>query len=78
MSFHNTCASLEFYKESLTGRCQDFIINFNEDQATFERILQLTLDLFRQLIESFPDKIILARLVAKVNFVHVNNVEKEL
>lgn len=78
MSFHNDCAYLKFYKKSFKGLVRDYQISFNETQSSVEDIVPLTLDLFRQLIETFKDsKIIKARLVAKVNFIHVNNLTKE-
>ena len=42
-----------------------------------EHVLFITSDLFKQLIESFGDKKIVARLVAKVKFLHVNNISNE-
>ena len=73
MSFHNSCANLKFYKQSLKGVVQDFVISFDEEHTDIFLALNNTLDLFRQLIETnFKDKTVSARLVAKVNFIHVN------
>ena len=73
MLFHNDCAYLYFYDKSLRGKVQDFSIDFYEDQTDMEQILQFALDLFQQLMESFVDKVVVGRLVAKVNFIHFNN-----
>ena len=78
MLYQNDDAFLKFHKESLHGKAQDFIIHFHEEQMILERVLLITSDLFKQLIESFKDKRILARLVAKVRFVHVNDTSKEM
>ena len=77
MSFCNDYASLDFYKQSLKGTVQDFIFAFKKEQTDIQQILNITLDLFEQLVESFTDKIISARLVAKVRFIHVNYVSNE-
>lgn len=78
MSFRNECSYLNFYKKSLKGVTEDYQISFNEDQHNIERIVPLTLDLFQQLLDSLQDKApVHARLVAKVNFIHLNNVTQE-
>lgn len=78
MSFHNDCAFLKFHKKSFKGLVRDYQISFNEMQRSVEDVVPLTLDLFRQLIESFKDsQIVKVRLVAKVNFTHVNSLTKE-
>ena len=78
MSFHNDCAFLEFHQLSAKGIFQDFIISFNEEQTSIRQVLKITLDLFQQLVEKFTDKLISARLIAKVNFIHINNVTNEI
>ena len=78
MLFHNEDAFLKFYKESLHGKTQDFIIHFHKDQMDLQHILLITSDLFKQLINSFGDRKIVARLVAKVRFVHINNTTNEM
>ena len=75
--FENDVASLKIHRQSLRGKVVDFIFHFNEEQTDMEQVLRLTLDLFRQLIESYGDKILHARLVAKVRFIHLNNVTNE-
>ena len=41
-------------------------------------LAKLTLDLFQSLMKDFEDKTVSARLVAKVNFVHVNQETNEM
>ena len=78
MSFRNECASLNLYQESLRGRVQDFQIVFNEEQMDINQVTSMTLDLFQLLMNSFPDTDnFLVRLVARVNFHHINNVTNE-
>ena len=79
MTFRNDCAYLNFYKQSLKGTIQDYQISFNEEQKEIEKIVPLTLDLFQQFVQSVEDKPPLhARLIAKVNFIHVNPLTKEI
>ena len=77
MSFSNDCASLNFYKQSSKGICQDYIISFNEEHTSFPEVLYITKDLFEQLIDKFSVYPLKARLVAKVCFIHVNNDTQE-
>ena len=77
MSFHNDCASLKFHRLSLKGKVKDYVFHFNEEQTDIQQVLRLTLDLFRQLVERYNDQILTARLVAKVRFIHFNNVTNE-
>ena len=78
MSFHNDCASLEFYKKSLKGIICDYMISFKETQTSIEDALPITRDLFHQLIKSFGNKNVTARLIAKVNYIHVNTESDEI
>lgn len=78
MSFVNDCASIELYKQSMKGTLKDFIISFNEEQTDMEQVLMKTQSLFLDLIDSHDDQLIKARLVAKVRFVHINNVTDEM
>ena len=77
MFFHNDDAFLKLHKESYRGKSQDFIVHFNEEQMDIQHVLMITSELFKQLITSFKDKKISARLVAKVRFIHVNNTTDE-
>ena len=78
MLFRNDNAFLKFHKESLRGKTQDYIIHFHKEQMDLQHVLLLTSDLFKQLIESFGNKNLVARLVAKVRFIHVNNMTDEM
>ena len=72
MLFKNDRASLNFHKASLKGAIHDYVISFHEDECDIERIITDTSDLFRQLMNSFKDRKVFARLIAKVNFYHLN------
>ncbi len=69
-NFSNEFGKLCFYKSSLKGKVQDYVISFNEHQTQFELILGDTLNLVQMLFEKFKDKIIKARLIAKVRFLN--------
>ena len=77
MSFLNDNAFLNFHKASLKGAIQDYVIGFHNDECDMDQVISHSLDLFRQLIESFEGRRVFARLVAKVNFYHSNN-EQEI
>ena len=47
MSFSNDCASLNFYKQSLRGVVQDYVINFNNEHTSISDVLYITQDLFK-------------------------------
>ena len=72
MNFANDFCDLNFHKQSLKGRVQDYVISFYENQTDFSAILDKTLDLFLKLYENFNDQRILVRLIAKLNFYHMN------
>ena len=79
MTFRNDCAYLTFHKQSFKGRIQDYQISFNEEQKDIKKIVPLTLSLLQQFVKSVEDKPPLhARLVAKVNFIHVNPMMNEV
>jgi len=78
MSLQNSCAELKFHIQSLRGTVQDYCINFNEEQSDMTTVVEQTLDLFQSLMKDFKDKTVSARLVAKVNFVHVNQETNEM
>lgn len=71
--FSNDCAYLNFHKQSLKGRVQDYVISFYNNPNNFYSILNETNFLFQKLIEKFSSKRILARLVAQVTFTHIND-----
>lgn len=73
MSFGNDCAYLKFYKQCLKGIIQDYQISFYNEQKDLEFVMNETFTLFQQLVSTFPDVKLRARLVAKVNFFHMNN-----
>ena len=77
MSFTNNNACLKLHREAFKSQLQDFIISFKQEHTTIEEVLQITSDLFDQLIKSY-DKPLQARLVAKIKFIHINETAKEI
>lgn len=69
---------MKFHKESFRGRVKDFQISFNEEQKDIDSAIQVSLELFRQLINSFQNANVLVRFIAKVNFFHVNPLTNEV
>ena len=55
MSFENDSACLDLHKEALKCKVQDFIIFFHKEQISIENVLQVTSDLFEQLIKSYAN-----------------------
>lgn len=78
MTLSNDSASIELYKQCFKGLIKDYIINFHEEQTDMELVLNRTLSLFLNLINSKDFKVTKARLVAKVRFVHVNQITNEM
>ena len=74
MSFFNVLGCLCHHKTSLNDVVQDFILKFNAKQSNIDDIVLETVDLIQQLIASFNGKRVKARLIAKVNFTHLNPV----
>jgi len=75
MLFSNDCAYLKFYKQSLKGTVQDYCISFYDEPNDLLFVMKETIILFEKLIDTFSH--VKARLVAKVNFIHVNNETNE-
>ena len=76
-SFSNPFACLSHHKTSLRGAVQDYVLNFNSLQFQIEDIVTETLDLIEQLISSLNGRRVLGRLVAKVNYTHINSMTNE-
>lgn len=76
-TFANSFASLCHHKTSIKGIVQDYVIKFNESQLAIENIISKTTELVKQLIDAFNGKQVLGRLVAKVNFIHLNSITQE-
>ena len=70
--FNNEFACLTHYKTSVKGKVIDYVINFNQKQHDINDIMNQTLSLVEELFQSFKNKRIIARIVAKVNLAHVN------
>ena len=75
-SISNDIGELCHYKTSLRGLVEDYIITFNELQCQIDCIVNLTYDLFEKLVSEYRKRhsFLKCRIVAKVNFIHVNEV----
>ena len=72
-TFSNSFASLSYYKSSLKGTVEDYVISFNATQFVIEDTIWETSELVHKLIASFKGKRVFGRLIAKINFVHFNS-----
>ena len=79
-SVSNANGTLGHYKSSIRGIVQDYIITFNSEECDIHCVIDKTYELFEKLIKHFQDSKsnISCRLVAKVNFLHVNEVTDEI
>ena len=69
----NAFGQLCFHRQSLRGRVQDYVINFNEEQCDMETMVGKTYDLFQTLLQHFNDRQVKARLIAQVNYLRMND-----
>jgi len=69
--FANEEATLSLHKESLKGVCRDYVIKFNHEQRTIDKVVSISFDIVRQLIEELhqKDETVKGRLVALVHYV---------
>ena len=72
-TFSNEYADLCLHKTSLKGVVRDYVITFHECERAIEPIIGKTLTLVKQLFETCKGKTIRARLIAKVNYHHIND-----
>lgn len=73
-SYSNNFGDLTFYKSSLKGTVQDFVVSFNDNFTDIESIIDETFELVKHLFDKFID--FKARLIAKVNYFHLNEYQK--
>lgn len=75
MLFDNDLIEICNYKSSLNGLAQDFIINLKEISNDLTYICTESREIIEKLFKylNFEDNIIRARLVADIEYVHVNN-----
>ena len=73
--FANEEATLSIYKESLHGVCRDYVIRFYQEQCCIKKVICISSDIVRQLIDEIhqKDEAIKGRLVARMCYIHVNN-----
>ena len=68
----NDFGTVCLYKTSLNKRVIDYAISFNGDEHDFDLLIHKTYDLFMAIMKQHEGKRIFGRLVAKVNFIHVD------
>ena len=71
-----TCPSgcLCFHRRSLRGTCCDYKIEFYETQTDVETLIDTVRELLTRLFECVQGSILRGRLIAAVNYVHLNDV----
>ena len=79
-SVSNVNGKLSLYKTSLRGAVQDYVITFTSEECNIQCVIDHTYELFKKLITYYQESNtdISCRLVAKVNFFHVNQVTGEI
>ena len=65
----NDDCKLSFHRHSIKGMVRDYIITFIDQETNIESIISKSSDVFNKLMDSFKDKRVKGRLVAKVEFV---------
>ena len=73
--YSNDFATLTEYKVSKRKSVADYVIRFHSEQSDIQVIVNFSFDIFKQLVEKYhrENKIIKGRLVALVNYVHMQN-----
>lgn len=69
----NDRCKLEFYKESVRGHVRDYIISFNDNETSIEEVIEDSYDLFKKLMETFKNKLVKVRLIAKIEFAAIKD-----
>ena len=69
----NDRCKLEFHKQSVRGYVRDYVISFNDNEFSIEEVIDDSYDLFDKLMETFKDKMVKARLIAKIEFAAIND-----
>ena len=73
-SFSTSFACLQHHKDSLRGKVKDYVISFNEPQQDVEAMIEATFEVVEQLFLTFKGNRVCGRLIAKVDYIHVNNI----
>ena len=77
MSFSNDCGTSSFHRQSLKGAIQDYVITFHKDEINIKAGIGETSTLFLKLMDTFSNRIVMVRLVAKIHFSHFGKEEVE-
>ena len=71
MEFVNDFGTLRSHRKSFKGRVEDFVITYCKEEVNVGGIIDGAYQLFHELMTSCNDKVVKARLVAKVDYEHV-------
>ena len=73
--FSHDNATLLHYKTCMNGRLNDYVIRFDDEQSNLHVVIEKSFAVFKMLYEKYEseDKRISGRLVALVNYIHLND-----
>ena len=71
--YSNEFGTICFHKTSLKGTVKDYVISFSENNAVIDLIIDKTFDLAKHLFKKYETKNVKARIIAKVNYFHLND-----
>ena len=74
----NDAASLCFHRSSLRQTCIDYKITFAESHTSPQMVVDAVRDLVYRLSQTFPNKMLIARMIALVDFTHFNDITNEV
>ena len=69
----NKFCTLRFHRESMRGLVQDYVIDFKELECDIEACVDMTSDLFVELMKHFEEDLVKARLIAEVNYLRMDD-----
>ena len=78
--FSHDNATLLHYKTSLKGKVNDFVIRFDGEESNLQDVIEKSFIVFNMLYDKFQSegKVIAGRLVALVNYIHLNKDESKI
>ena len=73
LRFSNDRCELTFYNKSVRGHVLDYIISFHNPETSIEEVIDDTYDLFNKLMQVYKNKLVKARLIAKIEFAAIRD-----
>ena len=58
---------------SVRGYVRDYVISFKDNETSIEEVIDDSYDLFDKLMETFKDKMVKVRLIAKIEFATIKD-----